>query len=114
MLASTESRIAENDEAIGRLLAAMLDAESFARENPDEARSDVMAGSRIPSETLEIIWPRYKFEVKLPQAMILAMEDEARWVVENGFFGALEAPEYLGYIYREGLESLKPEAVTIY
>ena len=42
-----------------------------------------------------------------------AMEDEARWRIENNMTAATEIPSYLDYVYLDALEEVKPEAVTI-
>ena len=74
----------------------------------------MQSGSGLSAALTGIIWQKYVFEVTLPQSLILAMEDEARWTVENGLFGAKAVPDYLSYVYPEGLRQLDPQAVTIY
>ena len=41
------------------------------------------------------------------------MEDEASWLIENGLTDATEVPNYLDFIYLQGLEEVQPGAVTI-
>ncbi len=41
------------------------------------------------------------------------MDDEARWSIANNLTDKTVVPNYLDYIYLDGLEALKPEAVTI-
>jgi NitT/TauT family transport system substrate-binding protein len=49
----------------------------------------------------------------LPQALLLAMEDQARWMIENKLTSQTAIPNYFDYIYLDGLKAVKPEAVTI-
>jgi len=114
LLVSRTSYINANKEAIRRLLATMVDAEHFTAAHPAAARKDMQSGSGLSAALTGIIWQKYVFEVTLPQSLILAMEDEARWTVENGLFGAKAVPDYLNYVYPEGLRQLDPQAVTIY
>ena len=51
--------------------------------------------------------------VSLEQQLLLTLEDEARWTISEGLADKKEVPNYLDFIYLEGLEAVKPEAVTI-
>jgi NitT/TauT family transport system substrate-binding protein len=51
--------------------------------------------------------------VTLPQALIIAMEDEARWRIENKLTDKTTVPNYLNFLYLDGLEAVSPEAVTV-
>ena len=59
------------------------------------------------------MWPKNDFTTSLPQSLIVAMDDEARWRIANGLTFKIVVPNYLDYIYLDGLETLKPKAVTI-
>jgi NitT/TauT family transport system substrate-binding protein len=114
LLGSTTSYVNANKEAVKRLLAAMIDAQRFTEANPAKARQDMQTGSGLSAAYARYIWPKFAFEVALPQSLILAMEDEARWTVQNSLFGAKVVPDYLNSIYQEGLRQLDPQSVTIY
>jgi NitT/TauT family transport system substrate-binding protein len=60
-----------------------------------------------------MIWGRYQFLLSLDQSLITAMEDEARWMIENNLAAETEVPDFLDYIYADGLEAIRPEAVNI-
>jgi NitT/TauT family transport system substrate-binding protein len=45
--------------------------------------------------------------------MLILLEDQARWRIEQGLTDATEVPNYLSFIYLDALEEVKPEAVTI-
>ena len=38
------------------------------------------------------------------------MEDQARWMIENGSTPAKSVPDFLDYIHEYGLEGVKPSA----
>jgi len=61
----------------------------------------------------EIIWPRYQFALSLDQALVLAMEDEARWIIKNNVTTEKKVPDFVNYIYVDGLRAVKPDAVNI-
>jgi NitT/TauT family transport system substrate-binding protein len=58
-------------------------------------------------------WQDFRFAVKLDQALVLALEEESRWAVKKGLVKRTDTPDYLDYIYMDGLESVKPKAVRI-
>ncbi|GAG37759.1 unnamed protein product, partial [marine sediment metagenome] len=51
--------------------------------------------------------------VGLPQALLIAMEDQARWRIENGLTDETDVPNFLDFLYFDALEVTAPEAVTI-
>jgi NitT/TauT family transport system substrate-binding protein len=51
--------------------------------------------------------------VTLDQSLILAMEDEARWMIANNLTNATEVPDFRNYIYEEGLRAVRPGSVNI-
>jgi NitT/TauT family transport system substrate-binding protein len=114
LLTSTAEYVAGNSDAVLRLLAAMVDAERFTQANPTAAQRDLQSATGLSKSYVRYVWPKYTFTVSLDQALVLAMEDEARWTIENGLFSAKAVPNYLDYIYLEGLRRLAPLAVTIY
>ena len=58
---------------------------------------------------MEIIWPRYQFSLSLDQSLITAMEDEARWMIKNNLTSEKQVPDFLNYIYVDGLKAVKPK-----
>jgi len=62
---------------------------------------------------MDSILPEQEFTIILPQALIVAMEDQARWRIKNKLTEATQVLNYLDYIYFDALEEVKPEAVTI-
>jgi NitT/TauT family transport system substrate-binding protein len=41
------------------------------------------------------------------------MNDEAHWIINNDLTIEKEIPDFLDYIYMDGLEAVKPNAVNI-
>jgi NitT/TauT family transport system substrate-binding protein len=103
----------ENPETINKVLRALIKAEEFIEENPDEA-SEIVAGRiGMDKAALNELWGLYNFKVTLDQSLLVTLEAEARWAIENKLTEATEIPNYLDYIYMDALEEVKPEAVGI-
>jgi NitT/TauT family transport system substrate-binding protein len=58
-------------------------------------------------------WKEGKFTLFLDQALIVSLEDQARWAIKNKLTDATKAPNYLNYIYFDALEAVKPKSMTI-
>ncbi|MBD3310632.1 transporter substrate-binding domain-containing protein [Candidatus Woesearchaeota archaeon] len=105
-----------NPEKIDRLVRALIQAEDFVEEHPKEAMQIV--AKRVSNDPdymqyLETVWDDYIFEVELQQSMILALEDEARWQVQDKAADWEEIPNYVDIIYFDALDTQKPGSVTI-
>ena len=70
---------------------------------------------RLSADTalVESIWSRDQFTVSLDQSLVVAMEDEARWMIKNMLTAEKEVPFFNDYIYEDALKAIKPEAVNI-
>lgn len=113
ILISKENWIKSHPSAVERLLKALIQASQFIRNKEIEAKKFVSNRFNYKSHYINYSWPVHNFGVKLPQALLLAMEDQARWRIENKLTNKLKVPNYLDYIYVDGLEAVNPEAVTI-
>ena len=113
ILITKEKFIEENPQVIERFCQALIQAEEFMKENGAEAREFIRNKFDYESSYVDYIWPKNDFLVVLPQALIVAMEDQARWRIDNNLTEATVVPNYLDYIYMDALEEVKPEAVGI-
>jgi len=103
----------ENPETIKKVLRALIKAEEFCEENPDEAQEIIADKIGMDRAALNELWELYDFKVTLDQSLLVELEAEARWAIKNNLTDATEVPNYLDYIYLDALEEVKPEAVGI-
>ncbi len=106
-------KIKDNPSVTERLLNALLKAETFANNNPIETQNIISQRTDLTEEYLKTVWQKNNFILSMPQALIVAMEYEARWAIKNKLTDKTEVPNYLDYIYYDALEEVKPEAVGI-
>jgi ABC-type nitrate/sulfonate/bicarbonate transport system substrate-binding protein len=105
--------VRNNPVEVKKLLRALVDAEDFVQRHPAEAQQIVADYSGMDLALVREIWANMKFKVTLDQFLVLALEDESRWAITSGIITDKEIPNYLDFVYFEGLESVKPEAVRI-
>jgi NitT/TauT family transport system substrate-binding protein len=109
----TQNWAAAHPELITRFLKALIQAEDFTFHHQDEAKATVAKTLNYTDTYLTTIWSDYQFSISIEQSQILAMENEARWLIRNNLTTATSVPDFLKYIYVEGLESIRPESVNI-
>jgi len=112
LLSSKEDFITKNPEIVKRTLKALLQAEEFVKTKEAEAKA-ILVSHDLDAQFVDDIWQKLDYTISFPQALIIAMEDGARWRIQNNLTDATEVPNYLDYIYMDALETVKPEAITI-
>jgi ABC-type nitrate/sulfonate/bicarbonate transport system substrate-binding protein len=110
---ATQEFIQNNPGKVKKMLRALLRAEEFVQQNPAQAQKVVAGFSGVEIAVLREIWDVTSFRVSLDQALILALEDESSWAIKHKLTGATKLPNYLDYIYLDGLKAVKPDAVRI-
>lgn len=108
-----EDVIRNKPEIIIQYLRAIDDAGIFVHANEPEAKEIVRQRLNLTDDYLESMWGKNQFVLSLDQGMILAMEDEARWMAEHNMTGKKPAPSYLDMIYQDAMLEVKPQADTI-
>jgi NitT/TauT family transport system substrate-binding protein len=112
-LVPTQDFIKKNPAALKRFLKAIDRAETFIRDNRDEAVNIVSRRLKIERETVDSFWNSYEFRLFLDQTVLTDLEAEARWAIKNKYTPAVKVPDYLDFIYPDALLAIKPEAVNI-
>jgi NitT/TauT family transport system substrate-binding protein len=112
-ISCTRDTINKNPELITRLLRSLYQAEQFALAHPNEAKAIVEKKMKYDPAYMEKIWPEHRFTLSLDQSLILAMEDETRWMMKNNLTDKNVMPNYLEYIYTDGLRTVNPASANI-
>ena len=112
-IVATQEFISKNPGKVRKMLRALVKAEKFVSENPAEAQKIVADFSRVDLTVVRDVWAGVRCAVTLDQPLLLALEDESRWAIDNGLTKARKVPNYLDFIYLDGLKSVRPEAVGI-
>jgi NitT/TauT family transport system substrate-binding protein len=110
---ATQDFIRKNPDKVRKVLRALVRSEEFVRNNPVEAQKNVAAFTGVDVGTVGELWYGTRFAVTLDQSLLLALEDESEWAIKNGFTNAAKVPNYLNFIYLDGLKAVKPDAISI-
>ena len=82
-------------------------------QHPSEAKAILQKRYHYSDEYISRVWPEQQFSLSLDQSLITAMEDESRWMIANKMTNATNIPDLRNYIYKDGLEAIRPGSVNI-
>jgi NitT/TauT family transport system substrate-binding protein len=98
---------------VKRILKSLAQAENFITFHPDQAKTVIQKRLQYGDAYIALVWPLNQSSLSLDQSLITAMEDEARWMIQNNLTPEKTVPDFLRYIYIDGFNAVKPEAVNI-
>lgn len=106
--------IRKNPGKVEKVLRALVKAEDFVERNPAQAQKSVADFTGLDLAVVKDAWKGADFSVKLDQSLLLALESESEWAIRNGLTGGnKKIPNYLDYIYLDGLSDVKPEGINL-
>jgi NitT/TauT family transport system substrate-binding protein len=100
-------------ELIRRFLNSLFQAEQYVINNPNQAKTTIQNRLNYTAQYIADVWSDHRFSLSLDQSLILSMQDESRWLIQNNLTNAIAVPNFTNYVYVNGLESVKSAAVTI-
>jgi NitT/TauT family transport system substrate-binding protein len=110
---STPGWVNQHPDLVRQFLKSLAQAENYIIQNPVEAKKILQKRLKLDDTYIATVWSQNQFSLSLDQALILAMEDEARWMIKNNLTKESQVPDFLNYIYEDGLKTIKPEVVNI-
>jgi len=113
ILASRRNLIEKRPDTVKRFLRAIHVTETFYNKNPILAVDAISKVSNIRREMLEISLPLIRYELALPMALLIVMEDEYRWLIANRLIDRTKVPNFLNFFYFDALKSVNPDRVSI-
>jgi len=110
---ATDEWIAEHPRQIERFLKAMARAEDHVVRDPADAKVIAQKALDLDAAYIQTVWSQNQYALSLDQSLILAMEDEARWLIKNRLTTETAMPDFADRIYADGLRAVRPEAVDV-
>lgn len=110
-LVCTSEYIANHPQTITKLLTALYETENYIFNNPDEAQNIVE--NRLNFTSADLAWSDHHFALSLDLPLIIAMRDEAQWLINNKLTNQTQVPDFNNHIYTDALKLVKPDSVTI-
>lgn len=114
ILVGERNFVHKNPAVVEHVLRALLRAERYAKEQPENTKALMASNYAMAQNAIDFVWPLYSLRVTLNQSLLFILENAARWNI--GLLPPAQRPalpNYLDFIYLDGLKMVKPEAVTI-
>ena len=112
-LVTTEGYLQQHKGQMVQMLLALRDGEQFCRQYPMQASAFLGRLTQGRRDAMLQSWPDNHFALELDQDLLLALEDQARWALKSQFSARRELPNFLDYVYLDGLAAVRPAGVTI-
>jgi len=114
VLVARNDWIARNPGLAEKFLKSLDMAAGYAAVHPAEAQAIVEKHLDLSDSYMASAWPGNHFSLSLDQSLVLAMEDEARWMIANNLTNATAVPDFGKYIYPDALNAVKPGSVNLF
>jgi NitT/TauT family transport system substrate-binding protein len=113
LLACRDGWLAGHGDTVERFIRSLAQAETYLLTHPDAASAIVQERLGYDSSYMAGIWPQHHFSLSLDYSLVVAMSDEAHWMIDNDLTAENVVPDFLDSIYTLGLDSVNPQAVNI-
>jgi len=113
LVISSGEWIENNPEIASRFLKSLAQAEEYLTGHPAESKVIVQRWLDVDTDYMETVWSQNQYSLSLNEYLILSMEDEARWMINNNLTTEKQMPDFTEYIYEDGLKAVEPNVVNI-
>lgn len=105
--------LTEHPQTVEAFLAALIEAETWAKANPAEAVAIVAKAVGMKPDELQAIWGDYTFHVAIGEKQLSALKTHAQWRLDTGNHppGAT-MPDFSKVVFPETLRKLDAARVT--
>ena len=112
-IAAMQDFVRKNPQSVTALLRGLVRAEAFVTSHANEAQDIVSEAIKVDKDLVKEVWDVMSYQVRLDQNLTITLEDETRWAMKNKLVDQAMMPNYLSYIYVDGLKAVKPGAVRM-
>jgi len=113
LLLAQEGVVKERPAALVKLLRSLTQAADYMKQHPEEARDIISRCLQVSLSDFSADRFPVTYELFLDQALLLAMEDQARWMIEHKLTGRKQVPDFLDYLDADILLKTDPKAVRL-
>lgn len=105
--------VRENPATVESFLRAIIKSEDFVLKNKEEAQALHSEATNTDINLVRSVWDEFSYHVNLDQALLIMLEDETRWAMENKVTDQTVMPDYRNYIHFDSLKAISPSRVTL-
>jgi ABC-type nitrate/sulfonate/bicarbonate transport system substrate-binding protein len=112
-IACSPAFIAEHEPLVDRFIASLAQAQKYLAGYPEKSKSIIQKKLNYDDSYISAVWSETQYLLSLNKSLIVAMEDEARWMIDNELTTENTIPDFMKNVYENALKAIKPEAVNI-
>jgi NitT/TauT family transport system substrate-binding protein len=113
MLVTTDAFMEARPGVLEQRFRALDQAERFLKNHPGEGIKIIAQWTDLEPASVQAALTRSKCALSFDQSLMIALEDEARWMIRNNLTGQTVVPNYLEYMKVEALSKVNPQAVRL-
>jgi NitT/TauT family transport system substrate-binding protein len=113
LIGAEKDYVRKNPDTIEKFLMALNLAQNYIEKNPEEAMRIIADHTNISPKQLSNYLSVDHFDLRLDQALLLTLEEQANWAIENNLTEAKQAPNFLDIIHYDSLEKVIPGSVSM-
>ena len=113
MLLVTTGLLEKRPKVAVQFLRAVAQAEDFIRQRPEETQALVQASQKLSPAEIKQLMGVYQYQLALDHALLMGLEDTARWTQQQSGSSQLPVPNFLNLISAEPLRVVRPDAIKL-
>lgn len=113
VIVTTKDFARNHPEIPQKFLRGLITAQDFIQQNRAQASQIYSKVSGVQNKIISDLFATMDFDLSLEHGLLLDLEDQARWVIDNGYVEVRTVPNYLNYIDTKPMQAVRPEATTI-
>jgi len=113
LLVTNRQQLERQPEVSRSILRALIKAEEFVRQQPEQAKTIVARQLKIEPQKINSVWNTFTLSVGLEHPLLLRLERQASWMIEEKLTSLKSVPNFRKRIESNALESVKPDAMLM-
>jgi aliphatic sulfonates family ABC transporter substrate-binding protein len=102
----------KNPDGVKRLLKALIEANTWMKQNPDEAKAIIAEATKLKPQDVDKMWKEgFKYDIYMDDAAIKNVDSIAKWLKDKGQIKAV--PDWKKYFKLDFLKEVDPNAVKV-
>ncbi len=112
-LVAMQDFIDKRQHAVTRLLTAIDRTHQLISDQRETAQTIVADRLQMDRAVVAQLWEKFSYRLFLDQLFLLDLESQARWAIKSHLTDKTVVPNYLHLVSFDGLQRVKPKAVTL-
>jgi len=105
--------INQHPNTVEAFIKAVHKAESLYQSGTEKTIDIFLKNKAYDKDRFRLMLPRFEYNLTLDHSLLIALEDEARWFIDNRHLEKKKIPNFLDHIYFKAMEAIKPDGIDM-